>query len=315
MMIKNRRTLLWLLPRISLLFLLLFSTAFAMNLAITVDDIPANGKLPPNLSRLQVTQQMLTILNKHHIQGIYGLMNGEGIVHSPDGLAIANEWLQAGQLLGDHTFSHLDLARTNSTVYIEDIRKNQTLLQRLMGSRDYHYFRYPYLAEGNTLQKHNAVRTYLFKEHYKIAPVTVDFFDYEWNDAYVRCFKKKDMATIDWLKQSYLEQAANALTISHTLSMQLFHRDIDNVLLIHMNAFSTLMLDDLLTTYEKHKVTFISLPQALEDKVYAINPNVAHDRAYTFLNQVRLSRGLANPALVSELYATLPEDKLNNLCL
>ena len=257
---------------------------------------------------------MLAILNKHHIQDVYGFMNGNGIVNSKEGLAIARGWIQSGQLLGNHTFSHLDLATTSSKIYPHDIHKNNLLLQQLMGKKDYHYFRYPYLAEGDTLEKRNTVRAYLIKEHYKIAPVTVDFFDYEWNDAYVRCLKKKDRAAIAWLKQSYLEQAVNALTISHVLSMQLFNRDIDNVLLIHMNAFSALMLDDLLKTYEKQKVTFISLPDALKDTVYEINPNVVRDRAYTFLNQVRLSRGLTNPPVVSKLYATLPEDKLNNLC-
>ena len=74
------------------------------------------------------------------------------------------------------------------------------------------------------------------------------------------------------------------------------------------------MLDDLLTDYEKQNVKFISLSDALSDDVYQINPNIISDRAYTFLNQVRLTRGLKNPEIVEKLYDSLPEDKLNQIC-
>jgi hypothetical protein len=75
------------------------------------------------------------------------------------------------------------------------------------------------------------------------------------------------------------------------------------------------MLDGLLNAYEQNNVNFISLAEALHDTVYKINPNVIRDRAYTFLNQVRLARGLENPPLVSQLYASLPEDRLSKLCM
>jgi len=74
------------------------------------------------------------------------------------------------------------------------------------------------------------------------------------------------------------------------------------------------MLDELLTAYEKHGVNFISLDDALSDEIYAADPNIIRDRAYTFLNQVRLSKGFDNPDIVKQLYASLPEEKLNNLC-
>lgn len=311
-------------PLIKCLRILLFTgliygfeipTAFSMDIAITVDDIPANGDKPPGMTRLEIAQEMLAVFKKHHISGVYGLINGDKIEGSTEGLAVAEEWLQSGQLLGNHTFSHLDLAKSNSNDYIVDIQQNSTLLKRLMGNTDYHYFRYPYLSEGNTAQKRDAIRRYLNENHYKIAPVTVDFFDYEWNDAYVRCLKKNDLAAITSLKQSYLEQALNALALSHSLSMMLFNRDIKNVLLLHMNAFSAEMLDALLSSYEQNDVKFISLAETLQDPVYKMNPNIIRDRAYTFLNQVGLARGLANTPLVSQLYASLPEERLSTLCM
>lgn len=299
---------------IALLIFLHINIASAMELSITVDDLPANSNLSTQTTRMEIAQKILSIFKKHHITGVYGLINGNTVDNTPNGLAILQEWIKEGHALGNHTFHHLDLVKTESAEYITDIQKNEPILNQLMADKNYHYFRYPFLSEGNTQEKRDAVRNYLFKNNYKIAPVTVDFFEYEWNDPYVRCLKKDDKKSIEWLKKAYLEQANNALVISHELSKMLFNRDIKNVLLIHINSFTAEMLDELLTNYEKQNIKFTSLKDALSDPVYQINPNIVRDRAYTFLNQIRLSRGLENPEIVNKLYDTLPEDKLNQLC-
>ena len=285
-----------------------------MEVAITVDDLPYNDKLPPNTTSVDVANQMIRVFKKHHIKGVYGFINANKIEKEKTNYEVLTNWVQSGNYLGNHTFSHSDLTQVNPDSYINDIEKNESYLKQVMTDNDYKYFRYPYLAEGSTLEKRDTIRNYLFKHQYKIAEVTTDFFDYEWNPAYIRCLKNKDNKAINWLKKSYIEQALNALTISHELSKMMFHRDIKNILLIHLNAFDVKMLDKLLTEYERRGVKFISLDNALQDDVYQINPNVVSDRTYTFLNQIRLSRKLKNPLLVQQLYNSLPEDKLNQIC-
>lgn len=301
---------------ITKLIIFLFATfttsSQALEVAITVDDLPYNGDLPPGVTRMDVANKMLRIFNKHHIKGIYGFVNGKKIQENSKNYEILTAWVKQRNYLGNHTFSHIDLVKVDGGTFIEDIKKNDPYLNQVMGNKK--YFRYPFLAEGNTLAKRNAIRDYLFKHHYQVAPVTTDFFDYEWNPVYIRCIKKHDINKIAWLKKTYLDQAVNALTISHELSKMLFHRDIKNILLIHINAFNAEMLDRLLTEYEAHGVKFISLENALTDDVYSINPNIAIDRPYTFLNQIRLSRKLKNPKIVQELYDSLPENKLNEMC-
>lgn len=290
-----------------------FNSAFAMEVAITVDDLPANGNLPSNMTREDIAKKMIVIFKKHHINGIYGLINGDK-VDEPYGSNVLKEWIKAGNYLGNHTFHHVDLAKVDSQEYIKNINENEPILLKFMRNQDYHYFRYPYLSEGNTQEKRDAVRNFLFKNSYKIAPVTIDFFEYEWNDPYVRCLKNHDEKSIAWLKKTYLEQANNALVISHELSTMLFNRDIKNVLLIHINAITAEMLDELLSAYEQKGIKFISLSDALNDDVYKINPDIVRDRAYTLLNQIRLSKGLKNPDIVEKLYNSLPEDELNKIC-
>jgi peptidoglycan/xylan/chitin deacetylase (PgdA/CDA1 family) len=285
-----------------------------VEVAITFDDLPAHGDLPRHTTRLDLANQIIKVLKKHHIQGVYGLINAEKIQEDPNNFLVLESWIKHGHLLGNHTFSHLDLGKVSADKFIKDIKNNDKALIKLMRDKNYKYFRYPFLSEGNTLKKRDDVRNYLFNNQYKIAEVTVDFFEYEWADPYIRCLIKKDKKSIKWLKTSYIKQSINALTISHALSMMLFNRDIKNILLIHINAMTASMLDELLTAYESHGVKFISLSHALNDEIYNINPNVAGDRTYTFLNQIRLSRGLKNPAIVTELYNSLPEEKLEKIC-
>jgi len=283
-----------------------------MEVAITVDDLPG-GEQANNISRSMVSEEMLTVFKKHHINHVYGMMNGSKITNKQD-LKLLQDWIAKGNLLGNHTYSHMDLSKVTAEKFISDIKRNEILLMKLMGNKDYKYFRFPYLAEGNTKNKRDRVRQFLTNNHYKIAPVTVDFFDYEWNEPYIRCSNIKDKKSVDWLKESYLEQSLNALIIAHELSMMLFKRDIKNILLIHINGLSVSTLDSLLTAYEKRGIKFISLPDALSDPVYKVNPGIVRDRSYTFLNQIRLSRHLKNPKIVDKLYDMLPEGELEKLC-
>lgn len=216
--------------------------------------------------------------------------------------------------MGNHTYSHIDLDSMDSTEYIKEIANNEPTLKMIMSGKNFKYFRYPFLAEGNTKEKRDAVKSYLSRSGYTSAPVTMNFFDYEWADPYFRCRQKGNHEAMKWLRESYVEQATFGMEIARLLSQILFGRDIKYVLLIHIGSIQVEVLDTLLTTFESKGVKFIGLPDALADPVYQIDPKIARKRSYTFLNQIRLARGLPNPKRVSDLYDLLPESKLDSIC-
>src|SRR5439155_5299712 len=84
------------------------SIAFSMDLAITVDDIPANGDLHSHDTRMDVAKKMLSVFKKHHISGVYGLINGSKLDEITNVFDILQEWIKEGQLLGNHAYQHLD---------------------------------------------------------------------------------------------------------------------------------------------------------------------------------------------------------------
>ncbi len=289
------------------------AASYPIEVAVTIDGIPAHGDLPPNTTRMQIADQLITALKKHHVDQVYGFVVGE-LADNPEGEAVMRHWLASGHLIANHSYSHWDLAEVTAQDYINDIQKTERILATFAPSQAYKYFRYPYLSEGDTLEKHDAVLNWLTEQHYDVAPITLDFSDYLWNEAYIRCAQQHDEPAIAWLKKTYLEQALNGLKIVHILSEQLVERDVKNIFLLHLGAFSGVMLDDLLTAYENAGVTFISLPNALTDDIYREQPVWISKIGYSYLSKMRLARHLERPAEVVEIAKTRPTKMLNDIC-
>jgi peptidoglycan/xylan/chitin deacetylase (PgdA/CDA1 family) len=249
--------------------------------AITVDDLPGIGDLPAGVSRIDVENQMLDAFKKHNLQNVYGMVVVGQVEGRRLGRKIINHWIAADNSVANHSYTHSDLAKVSSSFYIADIQNADDYLATIKQYGSFKYFRYPYLSEGDTLAKRRAVRSYLFNNGYQIAPVTVNFSDYEWNDPYARCLKQNNYQAIAWLKKTYINQALQALDNAHYSSNILFHHDIKNILLIHLGPFDAVMMDDLLTAYEKQGVQFISLPDALTDPAYQLNRNPNRAQTYT----------------------------------
>ena len=286
-----------------------------MRVAVTVDDLPANGELPPVVSRMDITRGVLRALKGNGLTQVYGFANGLSIDGESDLIDVLKEWLKAGYPVGNHSYSHADLDKVTAPEYIADIERMDVLLKTLSPVspliRQRHVYRYPYLDEGDTLEKRDAVRSYLFKNGYRIAEVTVDYYDWAWNAAYTQCLAQHDQKSITWLKAHVVDSAERNLRTSRTLSRQLFGRDIPEILLVHVGAFDAIMLDKILGDFRAHGVKFVTFDEALTDPAYKVNPNFAFKIGLTFLEQVAAARGLDIGDLESTPYTL---ERLREIC-
>ena len=158
----------------------------ATEMAVTIDDLPTHGPMPPGVQRVAIGRDMISVLKRRGVREAYGFVNGGQVKGDPQHSAILKMWHQAGLGLGNHTFSHPNLNRVTASEYIADIERNEAVLAEVAGPRWERIFRYPYLHEGDTLQKRDAVRRWLTARGYQIAQVTVYFDDWAWNDAPMR---------------------------------------------------------------------------------------------------------------------------------
>src|ERR1700743_3024236 len=164
-----------------LLSLLCVVPSTSQQVAFTFDDLPAHGDLPPGETRLEVAESILRTLHDQHMPEVYGLINAERLEKSPNDVAVLKAWRAAGNPLGSHTYSTPSLNDLTPAQFDADIARNEPVLSKLMTGKDWHWFRYPFLLEGDTPEKRHEVRAYLQQNGYKIAQVSMDFEDYLWN--------------------------------------------------------------------------------------------------------------------------------------
>jgi peptidoglycan/xylan/chitin deacetylase (PgdA/CDA1 family) len=290
--------------------MLIFASAgFSQQVAITVDDLPSHGSLPPGMTRADVAKRILKTLKDAHAPKVYGFVNARKLEQHPEDVEVLKLWRSAGFPLGNHTYAHISLNDSSADQFDQNVAADEPLLKSLMGRQDWHWFRYPYLWEGDTLEKRRAVRQYLQDHKYHVAQVTLDFEDYLWNAPYARCVEKNDVASIDWLQSSYLATAAEYIALGQSAAKLLYGRDIKHVLLLHIGGFETVMLPQLLNSLKRQGFRLITLPEAEKDPAYRSDPNLAMKDGGTLLDQMLEARHLDLPP-----HAEKPYDQLNALC-
>jgi peptidoglycan-N-acetylglucosamine deacetylase len=282
---------------------------------LTIDDFPENGDLPPGTTRQEVAQKIIETLKVNGLTNPYGFSNGNFMEYDPSEKDIFKMWLAVAHPLGNHTYDHANLNQIGVKAFLEDIAKQDDLLATFDSSpgaiKRRRVFRYPYMDEGNTLEKREAVRQYLSKNDYRIAEVTVDYFDWAWNAAFNRCTTQQDEKSIAWLKDHIGDSADRHLRGSNAVSDYLLNRRIPHILLVHINAFNAMTLGPIIKHWKGEGVQFVSLDETLADPIYKFDPKFAYEGGLTFLDQIAESRGLGIAKYDDNIYTM---ERLNQVC-
>jgi peptidoglycan-N-acetylglucosamine deacetylase len=290
------------------LFLLLFcGVGAAQKVAITFDDLPLNGDLPAGVTRLEIARDTLTVLKKRHVPAAYGFVNARKLEGDPDAAEALKLWA-AAEPVGNHTYAHMDLNENPAEAFEREIEQNELALE-LVAAKDanWHWLRYPFLREGDTVEKRRAVRAYLQTHHYRVAQVTLDWEDYLWNSAYARCEAKKDAASMAWLRSSYLNIASQYLDLGREMAKLVYGHDINHVLLLHLGAFSSTILPDALDLLQKKGFTLVTMEEAESDPAYEGDPDAGSKYGGTLLEEWMDVRKIAYPPVAKKPYKELAE--------
>jgi peptidoglycan-N-acetylglucosamine deacetylase len=266
-----------------------------LKMAVTFDDLPVSGPLPSGQSRVGIAEQIIRALKAEHVPPTYGFVNAVHVQYDPGTVDVLGTWRASGNLLGNHTWSHVSLDKVSLQDFEGDLLRDQPVLDLLMAGQDWRWLRYPYLAEGDTMQKRMGIRVFLAQHGYKIASVTMNFDDYDWNGPYARCIAKHDAQSVNRLEASYLHAADENIGYYRAMSKRLYQRDIRYVLLLHVGAFDAHMLPQLLRLYRDRGFSFVPLEQAEHDPFYRYDVNPKLLPGPDLLEQAMRDRHLALP--------------------
>ena len=294
--------------RVGFLLLALCGGCAAQKVAITFDDLPLNGSLPPGVTRAETTKSVLAILKKRHAPPVYGFVNAKKLEGSADGAEALKLWA-AAEPVGNHTYSHMDLEQNTVEAFEREIEEDEPALELLEEKDNWHWLRYPYLREGDTVEKRRGVRAYLKARGYRIAQVTLDWEDYLWNFAYARCAAKNDTKSIAWLRSSYLNTASEFLDLGREQAKLIYGHDINYVLLMHLGAFSSTILPEALDLLKKKGFKLVTLEEAESDAAYDGDPDVGLHDAGTLLDQWMQVKQIKYPE-----HAEKPYKEIESVC-
>jgi peptidoglycan-N-acetylglucosamine deacetylase len=274
--------------------------------------------LPAGVTHTDIARDTLAVLEKHRIPPSYGFINAVQLERSPGAAHALTLWAQTGHPLANHTYSHLDLTRSPVEDFQREVLRNEPVLELLQmdlpkairSGHDWRWFRYPYLHEGETLEKRRAIRAFLAQNGYRIAQTTLDYEDYLWNAAHARCVEKQDSQAIRWLRESYLEAARAWMRFQRDNARTVFGRDIHHVLLLHLGSFSSHILPDLFALLKTEGYDIVTLEEAQSDAIYDQDPDIGEARGGTLTELMMIKKGIAWPANTP----TKPRERLIAIC-
>jgi peptidoglycan-N-acetylglucosamine deacetylase len=277
-------------------------------IAITVDDLPRHGPLPPGVTRAQVHAKLLAAFERHGVPEVRGFVIGEHATDSEDHREALRLWTAAGHPLGNHTWSHPNMEEIGVEAYLRDIDRNEAVLAELTGDPSgerWRSFRYPYLRQGFDEASSSRVRAHLAERGYQIAEVSIDFWDWDYQAPYVRCLAAGSEAGVAALRTTYRQRAIEMLAWHRAAAIQAFDRPIAHVLLLHAGVFTSEMIDALLTAYEERGVIWVTLDEALADPIYAEVPLPPRTHGDVIVEQAITSMGVPHPPWSSHPAALL----------
>jgi peptidoglycan/xylan/chitin deacetylase (PgdA/CDA1 family) len=267
-------------------------------MAVTIDDLPyVNMTDGPYLTNARAaTAKILSALRKHKVSAV-GFVN-ERMLGESEGrdarIALLRQWVDAGMILGNHTYSHPDFNRLTVAEFQEEITKGEVVTRQLMRSREPYqlYFRHPMTHTGDTREKKEAIEQFLLARGYKITPHTIENSDFIFNVGYARALQTGDKALAKRLREEYLEFTIAATNFAEKISPEVFGREIPQLLIIHSNDITADSLDEMLQRFSAGGYKFVSLDQVMADPAYQTKDSYVTKFGPTWLLRWSKSKGM-----------------------
>ena len=240
-------------------------------IAITMDDFIWNRsvKLTPD----ERNQAILGALRSHGDLKAALFVAGRN-ADNEKGRSLLREWDRAGHLIGNHSYSHkyLNSGEVTTEVFTADILKCEAVLKDF--PRFQKRFRFPYLKEGETAVKRDAVRAFLKQHGYSIGHVTIDASDWAVENRLSERLIKDPAADVRPYRDFYLSHMWERAVYYDDLAQKALERSVKHTILMHYNLLNALFLGDLLDMFKSKGWKLINASDAFSDPVFSAEPKI-----------------------------------------
>jgi len=263
--------------------------------AITIDDLPVSSGGMPVAAIAEMTSKLLNTLRDQRVPAI-GFVNeiklfkpGEVDQH----IKILQMWLDGGFELGNHTFGHTSLNQAGLQAWEDDVIQGETVTRLLLAQRNLklRYFRHPYLDTGRDLKTRMEAEAFLAARGYRIAPVTLDAWDWFFAPVYADAKQRGDAALQSEVVRSYLSYSDAVFAYCEQLARQTIGYEPKQILLLHANELEADHIGELIELMRKRGYKFISLDDALSDPAYGLPDTYVGEEGRGWLEHWAITQG------------------------
>jgi peptidoglycan-N-acetylglucosamine deacetylase len=284
--------------------LLTFVCAFAAaqsakpdrQVAVTIDDLPAGmADRLPAADITAMTAKLLGTLRDQKI-AVVGFVN-EKKLYKPgevdERIKALQMWLDHGFELGNHTFSHMSLNQAGLKAWEDDVIQGESVTRMLLAQHKMklRYFRHPYLDTGRDLSTRREAEAFLTQRGYRIAPITLDAWDWMFAGLYEDAKKRNDTDLQAKIVKEYLAYHDAVFTYSEQLSKSVVGYEPRQILLLHASNLEADHIGELLDVLRKHGYRFITLEDALGDPAYSLPDTYVGEEGTGWIDHWAISQG------------------------
>jgi peptidoglycan/xylan/chitin deacetylase (PgdA/CDA1 family) len=266
--------------------------------AITIDDGPVDAQ-PKDLETFQrISDGLIGSLKAEKVPATIFINERQlNVPGQRDGrAAVLEQWLDAGFDLGNHTYSHPSANRVPVARFEDEIIRGEVIMRRLIEARGRKlvWFRWPFLDSGSTAEVHQAILDFLEQHNYRVSPITVDYKDYMFADAYTRELRAGNQELIEKVKQAYLDFVDPGFESAEKASLEIYGHEIPQVLLIHCSEMNSVTLRESIARIRKRGYSFITVEEAMKDPAYQ-RPDTFVSNGGSWLERSALALGKPIP--------------------
>jgi peptidoglycan/xylan/chitin deacetylase (PgdA/CDA1 family) len=284
---------------------------------ITIDDLPAaaaNQMSGPEI--VEMTTRLLATLKQYNVPAV-GFVNERKLYYKMnevnDTIKALSLWLDNGFELGNHTFAHTSLNRAGLKEFEDAVIQGEPVLRLLLAQHGLklRYFRHPYLDTGRDLQTRLDAEAFLTARGYRIAPVTLDAWDWNFAGVYDDARRRGDQAVQREVVAAYLAYHEAVFDYFEKLSRSLIGYEPKQILLLHGNWLEAEHIGQLLDMMKKRGYRFITLEDALSDDAYGLPDTWIGEEGRGWIEHWAITRG--QPPLGAPVFPAAIESRVQSL--
>ncbi len=264
--------------------------------AITIDDLPAaSANTMSAATMLDMTTRLLTTIRDQKVPCI-GFVNEKKLYklgEVDDRIKALQMWLDYGCELGNHTFSHASLNKISLQAWEEEVIRGETVTSMLMAQHkmNIRFLRHPYLDTGRDLETRRRAEEFLAQRGYRIAPITLDAWDWMYATVYEDAKKRGDTALQKKLVDSYLDYSDKVFDYDEQFAVRIMGYEPKQILLIHANQLEADHINELFDVFRKRGYRFIALEDALSDSAYSLPDTYVGEEGTGWLDHWAITMG------------------------